>query len=132
MKTEDWIQRARDEMRDMGVETIRDSGLLPERGQQFFPVIGYPPLTMFGDMNQDPLFENLAQRPANPTLAYVHIPFCPSRCTFCHWITKTKSKEEEVDVYLDYLEREMVLYKQQLGYEAIPVQSMLYGGGTPT
>ena len=132
MQVNDWIQRARQEMTDLGVEDIRDSGILPGRGQDFFPVIGYPPLTMFGDLDQDALFERLGARKINPTLAYVHIPFCPSRCTFCHWITKTKSKSEEVDVYLDYLEREMILYKQQIGVDKIKVQSVLFGGGTPT
>lgn len=132
MNAVNWIQRAQQEMSDIGVESIRDSGILPERGSKFFPVIGYPPLTMFSDMDQGPIFENLQQRPERPLLGYAHIPFCPSRCTFCHWITKTKSKAEEVDVYLDYLEREMILYKQNMGVDAIPVQSVLIGGGTPT
>jgi len=132
MNTQDWITLAKQEMIDIGIENIRDSGILPERGTKFFPVIGYPPLTMFSDMDQQPLFENFQQRPPKPLIGYAHIPFCPSRCTFCHWITKTKSKSEEVDVYLDYLEREMILYKQNLGVDAIPVKSVLVGGGTPT
>ena len=132
MNVNDWVQRARQEMIDMGVESIRDSGIIPDRGNKFFPVIGYPPLTMFSDMDQGPLFDNLSSRPERPLIGYAHIPFCPSRCTFCHWITKTKSKSEEVDVYLDYLEREMILYKQNMGVDAIPVKSVLVGGGTPT
>ena len=132
MNSIDWIARAKQEMSELGVDAIRESGILPEKGKNFFPVIGYPPLTMFNDMDQGPLFENFDQRPISPTLGYAHIPFCPSRCTFCHWITKTKSKSEEVDVYLDYLEREMQLYKNNMGMDAIPVQSVLIGGGTPT
>jgi oxygen-independent coproporphyrinogen-3 oxidase len=132
MKSQDWIAQARSDMRAMGVADIQASGILPEGGKKFFPVIGYPPLTMFSDMDETPLFRNFYQRPASPTLGYAHIPFCPSRCTFCHWITKTKSKSEEVDVYLDYLEREMILYKTKMGVDAIPVQSVLIGGGTPT
>lgn len=116
----------------MGIEAVRDTGILPKRGKDFFPVIGYPPLTMFSEMDQEPLFRDFAERPASPILGYAHIPFCPSRCTFCHWITKTKSKSEEVDVYLDYLEREMILYKNNMGMDAVPVQSILIGGGTPT
>ncbi len=132
MNVKNWIERAQQEMREIGIDKIRDSGILPERGAKFFPVIGYPPLTMFSDMDQGPLFEDLSSRKERPLLGYAHIPFCPSRCTFCHWITKTKSKSEEVDVYLDYLEREMILYKQNMGVDAIPVQSVLIGGGTPT
>ena len=132
MNVSNWIERAKKEMAEMGVDSIRDSGILPDRGNKFFPVIGYPPLTMFSDMDQDALFKDLETRPARPLIGYAHIPFCPSRCTFCHWITKTKSRSEEVDVYLDYLEREMIHYKQNMGLSAIPVQSVLVGGGTPT
>ena len=56
MNVNSWIERARQEMQEIGVDTIRDSGILPDRGAQFFPVIGYPPLTMFSDMDQGPLF----------------------------------------------------------------------------
>jgi oxygen-independent coproporphyrinogen-3 oxidase len=105
---------------------------LPDRGNKFFPVIGYPPLTMFGPMDEGPLFNNFQSRPEYPIAGYLHIPFCPTRCTFCHWITKTKSKEEEVDVYIDYLIKEMVLYKQKMGVDQIKVNSVLWGGGTPT
>ena len=132
MNTAQWIAQARHDLDRLGVAEIKKAGLLPGDGNKFFPVIGYPPLTMFSDMDQTALFENLPQRPENPTIAYAHIPFCPSRCTFCHWITKTKSKEEEVDVYLDYLEREMAIYRTNMGLDAIPARSVLIGGGTPT
>lgn len=132
MNAQDWISLANNEMATLGIEGLRDSGILPERGKKFFPVIAYPPLTMYSDMDQGPLFANFAQRTPNATIAYIHIPFCPSRCTFCHWITKTKSRAEEVDDYLDHLEREMILYKQNMGVNAIPARSVLIGGGTPT
>ena len=132
MNVQDWITLAKNEMATLGIEELRDSGILPERGKKFFPVIAYPPLTMYSDMDQEPLFAKFCERQANTTIAYLHIPFCPSRCTFCHWITKTKSRAEEVDDYLDYLEREMIHYKRNMGIEAIPARSVLVGGGTPT
>jgi oxygen-independent coproporphyrinogen-3 oxidase len=132
MEVKDWINQARTELAQLGVDKITQSGVLPGDGKKFFPVIGYPPLTMFNDMNQDTLFENFDQRPEGPVSAYVHIPFCPSRCTFCHWITKTKSRSEEVDDYLDHLEKEMILYRTSMGVDAVPTKSVLIGGGTPT
>lgn len=131
MNTTDLIESARQGLRDLGADIADRAGLIPPDGK-FFPVIGYPPLTMYGSMDDAPLFADIAARPEQPSAAYVHIPFCPSRCTFCHWVTKTKSRTEEVDVYLDYLEREMVLYKTKLGVDAIPARSVLIGGGTPT
>ncbi len=132
MDTQAWIDLAQQKLTEYDIGTIKGMGILPDNGRQFFPVIAYPPLTMYQDMGCEQLFKRVQQRAINPMTAYVHIPFCPSRCTFCHWITKTKTKADEVDTYLDYLEREMVLYKQALGVESIPVRSVLVGGGTPT
>lgn len=127
-----WINKAQQGLAALKIDEVRASGILPESGNKYFPVVGYPPLTMFGDMDEKPLFENLNARAPIPTIAYLHIPFCPTRCTFCHWITKTKSKDEEVSRYIDYLDREMVLYKNKLGVDKIPATSVLWGGGTPT
>ncbi len=132
MNITDWLEKARRTLASINVEEIQQTGILPDGGKKFFPVIGYPPLTMYSEMDQAPLFDNFQQRAERPLSAYIHIPFCPTRCTFCHWITKTKSLAEEVDVYLDYLEREMQLYKSQMGVEKIPARSVLIGGGTPT
>jgi len=128
----EWIERARKEIASLDIEEIKASGILPDNGNQYFPVIGYPPLTMFSPMTQAPLFDRFSDRPNSPTIAYIHIPFCPSQCTFCHWITKTKSRSDEVDDYLTYLDREMEIYKNNMGVSAIPARSVLVGGGTPT
>lgn len=128
----DWIEAAKQNLQELQVEEIRASGILPNGGNTYSPVIGYPPHTMFPDITTEEVFDGYQQRPANPITAYAHIPFCPSRCTYCHWITKTKSPEQEVDDYLEHIEREMVLYKNALGYDAIPASSALIGGGTPT
>ncbi len=128
----DWIKRAQAELRHYNIDELKDSGFLAGRGEKFFPVIGYPPLTMYRDMDETPLFSNLAQRRRDPLSAYLHVPFCPTRCTYCHWITKTRSKSSEVDMYIDYLEREMDLYRTKMGVDAIKVKSVLWGGGTPT
>lgn len=132
MNTAEWIEQARQELLAMNIAELQQSGILPDDGKKFFPVIGYPPLTMFRDMNEGPVFEGFQNRSPSPLSAYVHIPFCPTRCTFCHWITKTRSKHDEVDVYIDHLEREMELFKSKMGLQRIPIKSVLFGGGTPT
>lgn len=132
MKTKDWISEARQGLDALGAEEVRRTGILPDNGNAFFPVVGYPPHTMLPNLEQEDVFGGYQQRHPNPITAYAHIPFCPSRCTYCHWITKTKSRQGEVEDYLDYIEKEMVLYKQALGFDAIPAQSALIGGGTPT
>ena len=132
MNTKDinvWVSDAKAYLENtIEISSVRKTNILPEQGKKFFPVIGYPPLTMFSPMDESALFEDFQARPAYPIAGYLHIPFCPTRCTFCHWITKTKSKSEEVDVYIDYLIKEMILYKQKMGVNQIKVNSVLWGG----
>lgn len=128
----EWIEKARQGLTKLDVEGVKDSGILPERGKGFFPVVSYPPVIMYGDMEENQLFADFQTRRPNQLIGYLHIPFCPSRCTYCHWITKTKSKDDVVETYIDYLIQEMVLYKNQLGMERVPLSSVLWGGGTPT
>ena len=128
----EWIDRARQELDSLNVESIKQSGILPGQGKDFFPVVSYPPVILYDEMGEDAMFSNVANRPPNNLIGYLHIPFCPSRCTYCHWITKTKSKEDEVAVYIDYLIREMELYKNRLAMDRVPLSSVLWGGGTPT
>ena len=130
--TAEWVKRAQSELQQYAIEYLKDVGFLAGRGEKFFPVIGYPPLTMYQDMDETRLFADLAHRRRDPLSAYLHVPFCPTRCTYCHWITKTRSKAEEVDLYIDYLEREMELYRNKMGGAPIKVASVLWGGGTPT
>ena len=132
MNVKEWVKTAEQAMVDMELERVKDSGILPGRGTKFFPVVGYPPLTMFHDMDERPLFEDLDSRPEYPLLSYVHIPFCPMQCTYCHWITKLHAKDDEVDIYIDYVLREMQLYMDKMGVESVPVKTVLWGGGTPT
>lgn len=131
-QTKDWIAKASEGLASLDVEGVKDSGILPGRGKDFFPVVSYPPITMYENMTESQMFNDFQSRPSVPMIGYLHIPFCPSRCTYCHWITNTKSKDEEVETYIDYIEREMVLYKNRLGVNQIPVSSVLWGGGTPT
>ena len=132
MNAKQWVERAEQAMVEMDLPRIQDSGILPGRGNKFFPVVGYPPLTMFHDMDEKPLFEDLASRPEYPLLSYVHIPFCPMQCTYCHWITKLNTPYDEVDTYIDYLLREMQLYTEKMEMDRVPVRTILWGGGTPT
>jgi oxygen-independent coproporphyrinogen-3 oxidase len=128
----EWIDRAKQGLGELDIEAVKDSGILPGRGKDFFPVVSYPPVIMYDEMDESRLFDGFHSRRPNKLIGYLHIPFCPSRCTYCHWITKTKSKDDEVETYIGYLEKEMVLYKNRMGMDKVPLSSVLWGGGTPT
>lgn len=59
---------------------------------------------------------------------YLHIPFCKQACHYCnfHFSTSLKYKSEMVDALL----RELELRKDYLS--GVPLQSIYFGGGTPS
>ncbi|HET9431911.1 MAG TPA: oxygen-independent coproporphyrinogen III oxidase [Chitinophagaceae bacterium] len=62
---------------------------------------------------------------------YIHLPFCESLCTYCGCnkkITTNHSVEEE---YLASIEKEFLLYLEQLKERPV-IREMHLGGGTPT
>ena len=61
---------------------------------------------------------------------YVHIPFCRSKCSFCYFTVAANRAEDEVDAYLDTLEKEMQLVSDHVRDREI--ESVYIGGGTPT
>jgi oxygen-independent coproporphyrinogen III oxidase len=63
---------------------------------------------------------------------YIHIPFCEKLCWYCgchRTITKNKNRADD---YVDYIIKEWQLYIKLLGPEQIKINSIHFGGGTPT
>lgn len=65
---------------------------------------------------------------------YVNIPFCPSRCSYCSFISMDKSSttEEIIDEYVDKLVYEINETKKFLFENYYIVKNVYIGGGTPT
>jgi oxygen-independent coproporphyrinogen-3 oxidase len=70
-------------------------------------------------------------RMALPLSLYVHIPFCESLCFYCACNKIVTKRHERAGKYLQYLERELDLYVDQLGLQQ-PISQLHLGGGTPT
>jgi len=128
----DWIELAENELAAMNKAELAAAGLLFPR-DQFRPTVYYPPITEFPPADVDRLLAgDAAAFTADAYAAYVHIPFCQSRCAYCHWVFAVGADEAAVDDYLATVEKEMQLVKRRLGRERIPVSTALFGGGTPT
>lgn len=110
---------------------LKTLGLLP-RHDLFFPAIYYPPLTMYPKNTGEGALKNFGWENQERTSLYVHIPQCPSRCTYCHWVISLSNSPADIDSYLDHLAMEMDLWKARLGGKTISPSSVLIGGGTPT
>jgi putative oxygen-independent coproporphyrinogen III oxidase len=73
---------------------------------------------------------------SRPFGVYVHVPFCTVRCGYCDFNTYTLT-ELGVDgagagTYADLALLELKLATRVLGPTAPPVQTVFFGGGTPT
>ena len=64
---------------------------------------------------------------------YVGIPFCPTRCSYCSFVSRTVGKKTELlEPYLDALMQEMEITGRLLRQSGRHIRSVYIGGGTPT
>lgn len=112
-------------------DIIWDSHLIQKYNQSGPRYTSYPTALEFNESYQDEDFKAAAARyPHKPLSLYVHIPFCHKLCYFCACNKIITRHQHKVDIYLDYLEKEIkyrsVLFKQR------KVTQIHWGGGTPT
>ena len=70
--------------------------------------------------------------PADVSL-YVGIPFCPTRCTYCSFVSRSIGKRTElIDPYLEALLKEIEVTGRLLAESGRKVRTIYIGGGTPT
>jgi len=94
----------------------------------------YPTALQLTDsFDQGLIEENCSERRAEPRQIslYFHIPFCFSLCWYCGCTKIITRNQDRGDIYLGYLEKEMLLLKDTLHPES-NVHQIHFGGGTPT
>ena len=70
---------------------------------------------------------------SNDISLYVGIPFCPTRCAYCSFVSRTIGKRTELlEPYLQALYREIRHTGQLLKASGKTIRSVYIGGGTPT
>ena len=64
---------------------------------------------------------------------YVGIPFCPTRCTYCSFVSRTVGRKTELlEPYLQALLKEIEIAGKLLAQSGRKVRTVYIGGGTPT
>lgn len=63
---------------------------------------------------------------------YVGIPFCPTRCAYCSFISSSGSANRLIPAYLDALDEEIDAAAAALRAAGRTVRTVYLGGGTPT
>ncbi|HWD49894.1 MAG TPA: radical SAM protein, partial [Rhizomicrobium sp.] len=62
---------------------------------------------------------------------YVHWPFCTAKCPYCDFNSHVRAKIEE-DVWVDGILRELQHVAEWQGGERPIVETIFFGGGTPS
>lgn len=63
---------------------------------------------------------------------YVGIPFCPTRCAYCSFISAAGHKHKLIPPYLEALRQEIAAAGETVGRLGKTLRSVYIGGGTPT
>ena len=72
------------------------------------------------------------QAPGDISL-YVGIPFCPTRCVYCSFVSAATEKSRHlIAPYLSALEQEIRAAGENLRANPHPIRTLYIGGGTPT
>jgi len=79
----------------------------------------------------------LAELGSRPFGLYVHVPFCTVRCGYCDFNTYTAAELGDQPgasraTYAEAAIAEIRLARRVLGDRDLPVQTVFFGGGTPT
>ena len=62
---------------------------------------------------------------------YIGIPFCPTRCLYCSFIS-SQAENEKLEAYVDILIEEIKAIGLRLDNSEFHIESLYIGGGTPT
>ncbi len=71
------------------------------------------------------------RRRTGKTLAYIHVPFCETRCLYCMFY-QNPWKAGAGHAFAEALVKELALWSGRASQDASPVHAVYFGGGTPT
>lgn len=60
---------------------------------------------------------------------YIHIPFCPTRCSFCNCFSRVVENADEPGDYVDNLIQYLYYFKDT--FQNVAFENLYIGGGTP-
>ncbi len=64
---------------------------------------------------------------------YISIPFCPTRCSYCTFISNTTHHNEKlISEYVENLKKEIFYTSKVMNKIGLKLDTVYFGGGTPT
>ena len=75
----------------------------------------------------------IKKAPKNSCSLYISIPFCPSRCSYCSFVSYTTPRLlSMIDEYLDAMIEELDYTINVIEEQGLGISTIYIGGGTPT
>ncbi len=79
---------------------------------------------------QEPL---LHATPKNSVSLYISVPFCPTRCSYCSFVSHAVEQAKQlIPDYVDRLCEELAIWGALVRELGLSVDTVYFGGGTPT
>ena len=92
-------------------------------GPRDMPVMGEEARSAFDVLSYEPR--------SGKCLAYIHVPFCETRCLYCLFY-QNPYKPEHSHAFASRLIKELELTSARVSQNCAPVHAVYFGGGTPT
>lgn len=97
----------------------------------------YPPIDSLIPLNPRAIVDSVDC--GSEASLYIHIAFCETRCTFCHYAVRhyqgkekgSRTDDDAVTHYLDAINQELKFWGAMLARSSTSVSSIYIGGGTP-
>lgn len=78
---------------------------------------------------QDPILDMLSEKSVS---LYISIPFCPTRCSYCSFISSSGGALKLKDEYFELLLKELDVCRALIQDAGLNILTIYIGGGTPT
>lgn len=112
------------------VTDFADAGELNEFKERFCVSDKKIDLSILTDKAQQKIKAGLTE---DSICLYIGIPFCPTRCRYCSFVSMPMDKQEKlIEPYVDCLIKEMKFVAELLQNSDKKLEAVYIGGGTPT
>lgn len=79
---------------------------------------------------QEPILKSLDEKSFS---LYISIPFCPTRCRYCSFVSDTtENSKKQIPLYIENLCKEIIYTARLTKDLGLSLDTVYFGGGTPT